>query len=163
MPQLATTVNQRERIEMTRPVEIKPRDSGRPGSEYENWVVGAPFAELVFEITPDICNEYAIAVTGRSDGYLIGNRRAAIPSIFGLYLNAVLLRMYYPPHGVMVDTRFRFHLPVWADETTWVRATGRIDEKFEKRNRKYMKWSAEFIGRNDNMILSANTTIAFAQ
>jgi len=147
---------------MTRPVEIKPRDAGRPGSEYENWAVGVPFAELTFEITPDICDEYAVAITGRPDGYVIGGKRAAIPSIFGLYLNAVLHRTYYPNHGVMVDTRFRFHRPVWADETTWVRATGHIKDKFEKRGRKYMKWSAEFIGRDGNAILSADTTVAFA-
>ena len=147
---------------MTRPSDVKPREDEKPGSEYSEWEIGTKLPDLAFEITPDICKEYAIAVGGNADGYMIDGRPAALPSVFAVYLLAVLYRKYHPQQGgVVIDTQFSFFNPVWADETTAINAAGQVDDKFEKRGRKYIKWSAVFSNGAGQKVASAQNTIAF--
>lgn len=149
---------------MTRPSEVKPREDEQPGAKSSEWEVGAALPLLEFDITPDICEEYALAVGGDPKGYEVDGRPAALPTVLAAYLLAVLYRQYPPQQGgVVIDQRFSFSHPIWADETTRIKATGRIDGKFEKRGRHYLKWSAEFMNGSGQKIARAENTVAFPE
>ena len=149
---------------MTRPSEIKPREDEAPGAKFAEWEVGAPLREMRFEITPDICADYALAVGGDPEGYEVEGRRAALPTVLAVYLLAVLYRKYHPQQGgILIDQKFNFFHPIWADETTPLVAVGRVEEKFDKRGRKFIRWSAEFTNPAGQRIATAVNTIAFAE
>ena len=149
---------------MTRPSEIKPREGEKPGALYVEWDVGTMLPPLDFEITPDICEEYALAVGGDPNGYPVDGRPAALPSVLAVYLLAVLYRKYHPQQGgVLIDQNFIFHHPIFADETTQLHAEGKVVEKFEKRGRRMIRWSAEFSTVAGQRIATATNTIAFTE
>lgn len=44
----------------------------------------------------------------------------------------------------MASNKFRYYGPIPADEETTVTASGKVIEKFEKRGRRYIRYSARF-------------------
>ena len=149
---------------MTRPSEIKPREDEAPGAKFATWEIGAPLPELSFEITPEICQEYASAVGGDPNGYEVDGRRAALPTVLAVYLLAILYRKYHPQQGgILIDQKFNFFHPIWADETTAINAKGRVEDKFEKRGRKFIRWSADFTTPAGQKFATAVNTIAFTE
>jgi hypothetical protein len=128
---------------VTRPSDIKPREGDQPGTPYAGFEVGAALPEMAFDITPDIVAEYARAVD--ADPLSIDGRPAAPATVLMPYMAAIVYRRYPPIQGIiMISVDLKLHHPVWADETTKVRAHGRILEKFEKRGRYYIRWEAEY-------------------
>lgn len=101
---------------------------------------------------------------GNPKGYMVDGRQAALPTVLAAYLLAVLYRKYPPQQGgVVIDQRFTFSHPIWADETTHVSATGKIEDKFEKRGRQYLRWSAEFVNGSGVKLARAENTVAFPE
>ncbi len=130
---------------MTRPSEIKPREGEQRGTTYEDYVLEDELPPLRFTITPEILKEYASVVDGDPAGYEVEGRKAALPSVLQVYFMAVLYSKYPPQQGgVMGANRFRFHAPIWADESIDVVGTGRIEKKFIKRQKRYVSFSADF-------------------
>lgn len=130
---------------MTRPSDVKPREGAQPGTPYAAFEPGAALPELRFEVTPEIVAEYRQAVSAEPDGFRIDGRLAASPTVLMPYLAAIIYRRYPPIQGIiMIEVKFATHHPLWADETTSVRASGRVLEKFEKRGRFYIRWEGAF-------------------
>jgi len=149
---------------MTRPSEIKPREGDRPGTTWDQYVLGDELPEIRFTITPDIVREYAIAVEADPAGYPVDGRKAAVPSVLAVYLMSVLYRKYPPLQGgIMAGNKFSFFNPIWADEDTEIVGKGRIEEKFEKKGRKYVRYSADFSTPDGTPIARAVNTSTFPQ
>lgn len=130
---------------MTRPSEIKPREGDLPGSRFVDFEIGAELPETRFTITPDIIAEYAKAVESDPEGIEVDGRRAALPSVLFVYLMSVFYRRYPPAQGgIMAGNVLRSYHPIWIDEETEVVGTGRVEEKFTKKGRNYIRYSAVF-------------------
>ena len=99
----------------------------------------------VFTITPDIIAEYAKAVESDPKGIEVDGRRAALPSVLFVYLMSVFYRRYPPAQGgIMAGNVLRSYQPIWIDEETEIVGTGRVEEKFTKKGRNYIRYSAVF-------------------
>jgi ribosomal protein L31 len=139
---------------MTRPSDIKPREGEQAGTPYAGFEVGAVLPEMAFELTPDIVAEYARAIDVEDAPMRIDGRTVAPATVLMPYMAAIVYRRYPPIQGIiMVDVTLKLSHPIWADETTAVRAHGRILEKFEKRGRYYVRWEAEY-ARADGQALA---------
>lgn len=142
---------------MTRPSEIKPREDSVPGTPYADFVVGAALDPTHFSITPEIVDEYFRAVDADRTLYVLDGRQVAPPNVLLPYMTCALYRKYPPIQGiVMAEVEFRWHHPIWADETTDVVVTGLIAKKFEKRGRRYVTWQADY-HRKDGRLLATMT------
>lgn len=147
---------------MTRPSDIKPREGEVRGTRFEEYIVHDPLPELRFTVTTDVVREYADAVEGEATGYEFDGVRVALPSVLAPYLMAVLYRRYPPAQGgIMAANVFRFHHPIRADVDTEVIAAGRIEDTFEKRGRKYVRYSATFHTADGVLIAEAVNTSTF--
>lgn len=130
---------------MTRPSEIKPREGSVPGTPYAGFEEGAILDPISFDITPDIVEEYFKAVDADPSLYMVDGRQAAPPNVLLPYMTCVIYTRYPPIQGiVMAEVDFQWHSPIWAGETTAVRASGKVLRKFEKRNRRYIQWEGRF-------------------
>jgi len=140
---------------MTRPSEVKPREGELPAALYDDWEPGAQFPELRFTITPEVIDEYLSVIGGTPEFYLIDGRRAAPPNVVAVYMMAVMYRKYPPQQGgIMASNTFRFHHPIWADENTEVVGSGKVENKYIKRGRKYICYTVEFRRAGDGQLLS---------
>lgn len=130
---------------MTRPSEVKPREGDLPGAKWEEFEVGAELPRFTFTVTPDIVKEYSDAIDCDLSQHRLDGRTVAVPSVLCVYLMAVLYRRYPPAQGgIMASNKFRYHSPIHADADTVVVASGRVIEKFEKRGRRYVRYTARF-------------------
>jgi hypothetical protein len=85
-----------------------------------------------------------------------------VPSVLSLYLMAVLYRRYPPAQGgIMAGNKFWYDSPVAAGTPTDIVASGAILEKFEKRGRRYVRYSAEFRTTQGNVIARAENLSTF--
>lgn len=140
---------------MTRPSEIKIPEDTTPGTAFDAFEVGTDVASIEFDITPAIVEEYMSAVEAEKDLYTLDGRPVAPPNVLFVYMTGALYQKYPPIQGiVMAEADFRWHAPIWADETTRIRASGRITDKFEKRGRRYVQWSAEFSKADGSLVAS---------
>ena len=141
---------------MTRPSEIKIPEDSTPGTAYDDFEVGTEVATLEFDITPEIVDEYMVAVEADKSLYELDGRPVAPPNILFVYMTGALYQKYPPIQGiVMAEADFKWHAPIWADETTRIRASGKITDKFDKRGRKYVQWSAEFSNAADGKVVAS--------
>ncbi|NYT25104.1 MaoC family dehydratase [Alcaligenaceae bacterium] len=130
---------------MTRPSEIKVREGATPGTPYAAFEEGRQLTGVRFDITPDLIQEYIRAVDADASLYQLDGRAVAPPGMIFPYMTAVLYKDYPPIQGiVMGEVELEWHAPVWADETTPVRANGAIVRKFHKKGRGYVQWKAQF-------------------
>jgi hypothetical protein len=98
-----------------------------------------------FDITPAIVDEYMRAVDADPELYVMDGRKAAPPNVLFPYMTVVLYCTYPPIQGiVMAESDLSWHHPIWADETTSIRASGHVLKKFEKRGRRYVQWEGQF-------------------
>ncbi|VCU68031.1 hypothetical protein PIGHUM_00078 [Pigmentiphaga humi] len=149
---------------MTRPSEVKPREGDLPAALFKDWQIGAEFPELHFTITPEVIDEYLSVVSGTPGAYVIDGRRAAPPNVVAVYLMAVMYRKYPPQQGgIMIGNTFSFHHPIWADEETEVIGSGRLEDKYEKKGRKYICYSVEFRRADGQKLTSIVHTSAFPE
>lgn len=149
---------------MTRPSEVKPREGDQPAALFKDWQVGAEFPELRFTITPDVIDEYMSVVNATPEAYVIDGRRAAPPNVVAVYLMAVMYRKYPPQQGgIMIGNTFSFYHPIWADEDTEVIGTGRLEDKYEKKGRKYICYSVEFTRADGQKLTRILHTSAFPE
>lgn len=149
---------------MTRPSEVKPREGDLPAALYKDWQVGAEFPELRFTITPDVIDEYMSVVNATPEAYVIDGRRAAPPNVVAVYLMAVMYRKYPPQQGgIMIGNTFSFHHPIWADEDTEVIGTGKLEDKYEKKGRKYICYSVDFTRVDGQKLTRILHTSAFPE
>lgn len=146
---------------MTRPSEIKPREGDQPGTPYAVFQAGAELPEMQFSITPEINAEYLAAIDEQdADYYTFKGRKVCPPNVLSVYLLAVLYRKYPPIQGIVVyDQTWKWRNPIYADETTELVASGVITEKFEKRGRKWLRFSAEFKKTDGTLIAEASHTL----
>lgn len=141
---------------MTRPSEIKIREDTTPGTAYDEFEVGADVATVEFEITPEIVDEYMKAVEADESLYRLDGRPVAPPNVLFVYMTGALYQTYPPIQGiVMAEADFSWHAPVWADETTRIKASGRIADKYERRGRRYVRWNAEFRKADDDTLVAS--------
>lgn len=140
---------------MTRPSDIKPREGSSPGTAYAQFEEGKHLGPVEFTIDPEIVEEYLNAVASERDLYVIDGRQAAPPNVILPYMTVPIYQTYPPIQGiVMAELDLSIHNPIWADEPTPMRATGRILKKFEKRGRRYVQWEAEF-SRGDGVRIAS--------
>jgi len=145
---------------MTRPSDVKPREDEAEGTPAEAYEVGAVLPDMWFTVTPDIIDEYIAAVDGDPKVYVVDGRRAAPPNVLAVYLLATVYRRYHPIQGIILtDMSLRAHHPIWADEDTEICANGRIDEKFEKRGKHFVRWSAAFTRADGTLLATATNTM----
>ena len=139
---------------MTRPSEIKPREDSTPGTPFAAFTVGKDLGATRFAITPEIAEEYFLAVDSDKALYVIDGRQAAAPNVLFPYMTCALYLTYPPIQGiVMGEVEIEFHHPIWADETTQVVARGQILDKYERKGRRYVRWQEEF-RRADGQLLA---------
>jgi len=148
---------------MTRPSDVKPREGEVRGTRWEEYVVGDHLPEMRFTLTPDVIREYEEAIDCTHERHEADGRHVAVPSVLCVYLMAVLYRKYPPAQGgIMAANDFDFHAPIRADVDTDIVADGRIEEKFEKRGRKYVRYSVQFRRVHDGeLIATAVNTSTF--
>lgn len=147
---------------MTRPSDVKPREGDRPGTEWAEFEVGADLPRFTFTITPDIVDEYSRAIEAADTAYVVDGERVSVPSILSVYLMAVLYRRYPPAQGgIMARNRFKYHHPVSSERDTEITASGEILEKFEKRGRNYVRYSARFEDSQGQIIAEAENLSTF--
>ena len=138
---------------MTRPDQLKPREESVPGTPFAGFTVGRKLDPLSFTITPEIVEEYIVAVEADRANYRIDGRQAAPPNVLLPYMTAILYRTYPPIQGIiMIEIDFHFRHPIWADENTELDVTGEITGKFEKKGRYYVDWRAEYRRRDGTLI-----------
>jgi hypothetical protein len=149
---------------MTRPSDIKPREGDQPAALFKDWTVGAEFPELAFSITPEVVKEYMSVVNADPANYVIDGRQAAPPNVVAVYMMAVMYRKYPPQQGgIMIGNTFSFFHPIWADETTEVIGSGQLTDKFEKKGRKYIRYTVNFRRADGQKLSSVDHTSAFPE
>lgn len=85
---------------------------------------------------------------------------AAPPNVLAVYLLAVVYRKYPPLQGIILtDVSWRFHGPIWANEDTEIIATGVVKDKFKKRDKHFVRWSAEFRRADGELLTTAKNTM----
>lgn len=147
---------------MTRPGDVKPREGELPGTRWEEFEVGAELPAFTFTLTPDVVQEYASLIESKPDGYAFDGQRYAVPSVLSLYLMAVLYRKYPPAQGgIMASNKFWYVSPLAAGASTDIVASGQIVDKFEKRDRRYVRYSAEFRTCEGKVIARAENLSTF--
>lgn len=145
---------------MTRPSEVKPREGDQPGTPYEAFEIGATLPDMAFSITPEINTEYLEAIDEQGKNYSLNGRKVCAPNVLSVYLLAVLYRRYPPIQGIVVyDQLWKWRSPIFADETTDLIASGEVTEKFEKRGRKWLRFSAQFRKTDGTIVAEANHTL----
>lgn len=145
---------------MTHPTELKPREDEHPGTPWDAYEVGAQTPEMRFTITPAIVEEYMAAVDADPSVYVVDGRQAAPPNVLAVYLLATVYRKYPPIQGIILtDVSWRFHHPIWADEDTEIVAVGEIAEKFEKRGKHFVRWTATFHRADGTLLTEAGNTM----
>ncbi|TAL81926.1 MAG: hypothetical protein EPN46_02890 [Candidimonas sp.] len=146
---------------MTRPSEIKPREGDQPGTPYSAFELNANLPKMEFSITPDIHAEYLAAVDEKNaDYYRYKGRQVCAPNVLSVYLLAVLYRRYPPIQGIVVyDQLWKWHNPIFADEVTDIVAWGKVTEKFEKRGRKWLRFTAQFTKADGTPVADAHHTL----
>ena len=145
---------------MTRPIELKPREDESPGTPFEDYEVDAALPDMVFTVTPDIAQEYLEAIDGDAETYQLDGRQAAPPNVLAVYLLAILYRRYPPIQGlILTDVRLRFHHPIWADEDTEICGNGAVAEKYERRGKHFVRWTARFTRTDGTLLATAQNTV----
>lgn len=149
---------------MTRPSDIKPREDEQPAALYKDWEVGAEFEPLPFTVTRDVVREYMSVVDADPRNYVIDGRAAAPTNVLFVYMMAVMYRKYPPQQGgIMIGNTVQFHNPVWADEDTDVVASGRVTNKFERKDRKYISYDVDFKRPDGTLLMTVNHTSSFPE
>src|SRR5690606_18066803 len=110
--------------------------------------------------TPEINTEYLEAIDEQEKTYSLNGRKVCAPNVLSVYLLAVLYRRYPPIQGIVVyDQLWKWRSPIFADETTDLIASGKVTEKFEKRGRKWLRFSAQFRKTDGTIVAEANHTL----
>ncbi len=144
---------------MTWPTEVKPREGDAPGTTFDEYEIGATFPELRFTLTPEVVRAYTLAIDADPDAVDADGRPTAVPSVLAIFLMAVMYRRYPPAQGgIMAGNTFRFHRRLPADRDTEIVADGRIEETFEKRGRRYVRYSARFMADGELVAEAENTS-----
>lgn len=131
--------------EMTRPSDVKPREGEQAGTRAESFKVGEPLPEIRFIVTPDIVREYITAIDSTPELYRVGDRLAAPPNVLAVYLLAILYRRYPPTQGIILtQQRWRWHQPIWADESTPIVADGDVLGREMRRGKYFVRWEGRF-------------------
>jgi hypothetical protein len=130
---------------MTRPADVKIREDSTPGTRFDAFTLGEKLPRVRFTITPEIVEEYIVAIEADRALYRIGGRRVAPPNILSAYMTSTVYQRYPPIQGIiMISVGFEFRLPIWADEDTGIDLDGTITALFERNGRKYVQWRGEY-------------------
>ena len=146
---------------MTIPRTIRPREGEQPGTPFEAFEDGATLGPLEFTIDAGTAEAYRELHGGDAAWYRDAGGDAGPlvpPAVLSLYLLPILYQRYPPLQGiVLTHQRFALHRPLRAGDL--VIATGRIDEKYERRGRRFVRWTATF--RTAGGALAAEATNTF--
>jgi hypothetical protein len=145
---------------VTRPSDVKPVEGEKPGTRFDQYVIHDPLPVMRFTITPEVIAEYSHAI---GDGErLHDGAPVAVPSVLAPYLMAVLYRKYPPAQGgIMAENRFEFYKAIRADVETEIVARGRIEATYTKRGRNYVRYSAEFLDADGDLVARAENASTF--
>ncbi len=131
---------------MTIPSAIRPKEGEQPGTPFEAFEPGASLGPLAFDIDAGIADAWAELHGADRDWYRnAGGDGGPIvpPGVLALYLVPLLYQRYPPEQGiVLTHQRFAYHRPLRAAEP--LIAFGRIEETYERRGRRYVRWSAAY-------------------
>ena len=146
---------------MTRPAEVKVREGTTPGTRFDAFIVGAKMPEVSFTITPGIIDEYIKAVEGDEKLYVVDGRKAAPPDVLCVYLTSTLYQKYPPIQGIiMCEVVFGYRHPIWRDESTEVRLSGEVTEKFIKKERRFVKWKGQYKRADGTLLAEIENTFS---
>jgi hypothetical protein len=148
---------------MTRPSEIRPREGSVPGTPAADFVVGERLPSLRFVVTPAIGAEYCSVLGWASMPQLRG--RPVVPTaVLTLYQNAVLYQRFPPLQGIILrDQEWWWKGVIWADEDTEIDSDGRVLERFARRGRHYIRWSADFRASAGRQIATSLCTLCIPE
>lgn len=146
---------------MTIPSAIRPREGEQPGTPFAAFEPGAALGPLDFSIDAAVADAWAelhgadrdwYRAAGGHDGGLVP------PGVLALYLVPVLYLRYPPAQGiVLTHQRFAYHRPLHAGEP--LTALGRIEEKYERRGRRFVRWSAVYRAGDGALVAEATNTL----
>ena len=146
---------------MTRPAEVKVREGSVPGTRFDQFEVGAKLKEVSFTITPEIIDEYILAVEGDAALYVVDGRKAAPPDVLCVYMTSTLYQKYPPIQGIiMCEVAFAYRHPIWRDEDTEVRLSGEVTKKFVKKERKFVKWKGRYKRADGTLLAEVENTFS---
>lgn len=146
---------------MTRPAEVKVLEGITPGTRYDQFEVGAKMKAVSFTITPEIIDEYIKAVEGDENLYMVDGRKAAPPDVLCVYMTSTLYQKYPPIQGIiMCEVAFGYRHPIWRDETTEVRLSGEVTEKFIKKERRFIKWKGRYERADGTLLAEVENTFS---
>jgi hypothetical protein len=130
---------------MTRPAEVKIREDSTPGTRFDEFKVGQELPLVQFTITPNIVEEYIVAIEADRSLYQVDGRAVAPPNLLAAYMTSTVYQKYPPIQGIiMISVTFDFYMPIWANEDTKIDYSGVITDKYEKRGRKYITWRGQY-------------------
>jgi acyl dehydratase len=138
---------------VTIPSTIRLREGEQPGTAYEGFEVGASLGPVEFTIDAGIADAWLELHEG--DGAWYRAAGGIVPSsVLSLYLLPVLYQRYPPLQGIVLTRQqFAFHRPLRAGEP--LTAAGRVVEKYERRGRQFIRWSAEFRTADGTLVVDA--------
>ena len=139
---------------MTWPATIRIREGEFPGTPAAAFEVGAALPELRFTITPDVIAEYVAAVDAHPSLLMHDGRPVAPPNVLDVYLMPAMYRRYPPIQGIVqAEVSWTWRHPIYADEATEIVVSGRIEERYQRRGKWFVVWSARF-HRTDGVLLA---------
>ena len=145
---------------MTIPSTIRLKEGEQPGAPYEAFEPGATLGPIEFTIDAGIAEAYRELHGGDAQWYIdAGGEIGPLvpPTVLALYLLPVMYQRYPPLQGiVLTHQRCAFHRALHADEP--ITATGRVLEKYERRGRKFVRWTAEFRMADGTLAAEADNT-----
>ncbi|WP_029583021.1 hypothetical protein [Bradyrhizobium sp. URHD0069] len=144
---------------MTHPSEIKPREGYARGTRPSEFIVGTRLPAVHFTVTRAIVVDYCAAIGWKVMPTRDG-RPLAPTTVLTLYQTAILYRRFLPPQGVILrEQEWWWKGLVWADEDTTVEADGEVVDRFERRQKQYVKWAVEFRTNEGRPIASSLCTL----
>lgn len=145
---------------MTWPTEVKPREGDAPGTPSSGFEVGSELPEMRFTITPEVIETYLASIESDPSLYRLDDRAVAPPNVLAVYQLAVLYRKYPPIQGIILtEQEWTWQSPIWADEDTEIVARGRIEDVYEKRDKKFLRWSADFFRADGTPVASSTNAM----
>lgn len=145
---------------MTVPRTIRLREGEQPGAPYEVFEPGTELGPLEFSIDAGTADAYMDLHGCDRDWYLTHGKASKMlvpPMVLGLYLLPILYQRYPPLQGIVLTRqRFSFLQPLHAGEP--MVASGHVIEKYERRGRRFVRWSATFRFHSGDLAAEAENT-----
>jgi hypothetical protein len=130
---------------------------------WDELVVGDKTGELTVDVTPELVNEFLKAMDVRAPVLRkgVGEPNGIAPpyliaklGLYPLYINHMHER---GGRGVFAKQEFKYHLPVRIGDR--IAAEGRLIEKYERRDKRFIVFRGEFRNGDGKLVLEERRTV----